>query len=952
MAPSQDESTPAPRARGAAGARLAEQAARHAPDPLLLATEGQVQWVSESVEAALGWSPAELTDRRLVDLCHPDDQGALTSLISEAGVGGAHRGVIRMMAKDGRHLRVLVTLAHGDGKDSGVLAGTVREIDQRAQRDQDAADLLAWQREITRQSGEALLRVDDTGHVARADPSITSLLGWTPQEIIGRGPAELAHPDDEPRLTAAWSPAAATRSASATGPAASVAFRGACKDGSWKWLEERGLPIRSAPDTESIRMLRLRDITAEMATREAIEEERSHHRSIIDAILDPFVVLEAVRDSDGRIVDFTFAEANSAACEFNQTTPDQLIGARLLGQHPAAGLTELFASYVRVVDDAEPFIRNAWSYPQDLLGGALRKYDVRAVKFDDGLAQTWRDVTERAEAHAQVTLSAARLRAVMDAMVDPQVLSEPIRAQDGTITDFVIEDANVQACAAIGLRLDEIIGRTLRTVLPDLTQAELMARYVTVADSGEPMVLDDFPQVSERLPLERILDIRCTQVQGGQINLTWRDVTERRRDRRLLAESEARMRAVMDAAPVGMARIGLDDRFEEVNPALCRMLLHEAEWLKHHGMVDILHPEDASNNHRMREAVAQGTQQSATWEERLVRSDGHTLWALHSLAAIRDRDGAITSFVSQFEDVTEAHLSRERVSASERLYRLLAENASDVVVHLREGTISWISPSVANVLGGEKQDWIGERLRNYIHPFDLRAYDESLDRASAGEATMRRTRICTHDGQYHWIEAHFAPFRDESGIVDGVSASMRNVDVEVQALAELDRQTRIDALTGLMTRREAMRRIEEESVGLRREPGGVLAVLFCDVDRFKDINDAFGHAIGDAVLRTLATRITEAVRLDDVVARMGGDELIVMITGAHDLGEATEVAEKLRRVARAPMRISDAEVRTSLSIGVILAEPGEPVDALIARADAAMYQAKEAGRDRVVALPA
>lgn len=920
---------------------MLEQAALHAPDPLVFVEQGQLAWISPAVEGALGWSPEEVRSQQLADLCHEEDQGALAALVILAAAGGAHRGVIRMKARDGRFLRMLVTLAPGNGHGSGALAGTVREIDQRVASEQRSHELLQWHTELSRRSGEVLLQVDDSAHVTWVSPAVTELLGWTQQEIIGRGPAELAHPKDVALLMQAWGPAGTDESS------APISFRCASKDGSWKWVQEQGLPLPAHEASRPIRMSRLRDITDLVAVQDQVEVEIAHHRSVIDSIIDPFVVLEAIRDSSGSIVDFAFADANAAACAFNRTSYDQLIGSRLLGRHPAAGLTELLGSYVATVEEGTPFIRNSWSYPQDLLLGEIRKYDVRAVKFGDGIAQTWRDATQRVEEADRLAQSEARLRAVIDAVVDPQLICLPVKSQDGIIQDFIIEDANEEVCAISGTKLDEIAGNGLRALFPELTRADLFDEYARVATSGVPALLDDITARDPRTGLERTLDIRCTQIQGSQVNLTWRDQTDRQRDRKLLAESEAQLRAIMEAAPGGMARLSLSGRFEEVNPALCRMLMHEPEWLKRHSIHDVLHPEDAPTHHRMRAEVAKGDQPSVTWEERLVRADGHTIWALQSLAAIRSDSGAIVSYVSQLEDVTATHQARERVNASERLYRLLAENASDVVVHLREGLISWVSPSVSAVLGGSQSDWIGRRLRESVHPFDLRIYDELLDKANLGDPLIRRARICAHDGAYHWIEAHVAPFIDESGRADGVSASMRNVDVEVQALAELDRQARVDTLTGLVTRREAMHRIEESE--LRREPGGGLALLFCDIDHFKAINDEFGHGVGDLVLRALANRMTEAVRLDDVVARMGGDELLVLVGGVHDITEATEVAEKLRHVAMQPIRVNGDEVWTSLSIGVTLARPGEPADALIARADAAMYQAKAAGRNSVVA---
>lgn len=122
--------------------------------------------------------------------------------------------------------------------------------------------------------------------------------------------------------------------------------------------------------------------------------ERDLLRASVDSMLDPFVVLTAVRGADGGILDFVFTEANAAACAFNGLSYEELIGVPLLGHHPAAGTTDLFERYVHVVETGEPLVLHDWSYPQDMLGGQVRRYDVRGFKVGDGLVQTWRDVTD------------------------------------------------------------------------------------------------------------------------------------------------------------------------------------------------------------------------------------------------------------------------------------------------------------------------------------------------------------------------------------------------------------------------------------------------------------------------------------------------------------------------------------------------------------------------------
>ena len=127
-------------------------------------------------------------------------------------------------------------------------------------------------------------------------------------------------------------------------------------------------------------------------------------------------------------------------------------------------------------------------------------------------------------------------------------------------------------------------------------------------------------------------------------------------------------------------------------------------------------------------------------------------------------------------------------------------------------------------------------------------------------------------------------------------------------------------------------------------------MIFCDVDRFKDINDTFGHATGDAVLVELTRRITDSIRREDLVARMGGDEILVLLADTHGRDEAVRIAEKIRQRVTEPTTVDGQALSVTISIGVSVLVAGEKADALIARADQAMYEAKRLGRDRVIAI--
>jgi diguanylate cyclase (GGDEF)-like protein/PAS domain S-box-containing protein len=300
-----------------------------------------------------------------------------------------------------------------------------------------------------------------------------------------------------------------------------------------------------------------------------------------------------------------------------------------------------------------------------------------------------------------------------------------------------------------------------------------------------------------------------------------------------------------------------------------------------------------------------------------------------------------------WRDVTEQHIATERLENSEAMFRLLAENSSDVVLQLdTEGRITWVSPSLTPALGWSPAQWIGRTIGSVLEPVDhLVDVEEGIRRAVEGHSTVFRTRLAAKGGGFHWVEIHAGPSRAADGSIDGVVGSFRVVDAEVAAAGLLERRARTDDLTSLLNRKEAIERID----ALTSRTGQRIAVLSCDIDWFKTVNDIHGHAAGDSVLQTVAERIRGCLRSgDDLAARIGGDELLVVLHGVRDLDDAVAVAEKLRRRTAEPIHTAVGPIAVTLSIGVTLAHPSESIDALLARADAAMYQAKNGGRNQVV----
>ncbi len=424
---------------------------------------------------------------------------------------------------------------------------------------------------------------------------------------------------------------------------------------------------------------------------------------------------------------------------------------------------------------------------------------------------------------------------------------------------------------------------------------------------------------------------------------------EAARAHRAQAEADQRFRLSMQNAAVGMSLNGLDGRFLDLNEALCRMLDRPRPLLEGMRWQELVHPDDRRMGLERRRALLEGRQDSYRLRERFLRPDGQVVWGDLSVSCVRDGAGEVLYVICQLIDITAQVLAQQDLARQEERYRLLAENSSDVVVHLRDNRVVWVSSSIAVTLGAPPPHWIGRRVVELIHPEDLPVYGEAVLAMDASAPIVRRGRVRAADGTLHWIEAHAKTFVDQQGQPDGIAASFRIVDAEVQAQADLDYRARYDQLTGLLNRREVFARYG--ALMERPDPrAGRTAVLFCDVDRFKTINDSHGHGAGDDVLRALAQRIRQCLRSQDLPARLGGDEFLVLLHGVHSLDDALGVATKIHGLGCLPVASQGRQITTSLSIGVALAQPHESLQALIARADAAMYGAKQGGRNRVIAI--
>jgi diguanylate cyclase (GGDEF)-like protein len=288
--------------------------------------------------------------------------------------------------------------------------------------------------------------------------------------------------------------------------------------------------------------------------------------------------------------------------------------------------------------------------------------------------------------------------------------------------------------------------------------------------------------------------------------------------------------------------------------------------------------------------------------------------------------------------------------------------SADTTLMLNSGNFIFTAVLPKNLAGQETDAWKNGSILRVTGVCSVE-FDPRLSVLADGMAVPKSFRVLMRSPgdvvvvqkPSWWTPAHallllaFA-FAATLGVLAWVAALRRRVQRQADLLRESEERFRHmalhDALTGLATRLLLQDRMDAAVLTAKRHQAG-LALLVVDLDRFKDVNDTFGHPAGDEVLRVTADRLLEAVRKSDTVARIGGDEFVVLLADLHDLHVAERIASSIVKALAAPVLFEGVEMLVSVSVGVCTASAGElDAEALFRGADAALYQAKASGRNR------
>ncbi|AFY40182.1 response regulator receiver modulated diguanylate cyclase/phosphodiesterase with PAS/PAC sensor(s) [[Leptolyngbya] sp. PCC 7376] len=406
-----------------------------------------------------------------------------------------------------------------------------------------------------------------------------------------------------------------------------------------------------------------------------------------------------------------------------------------------------------------------------------------------------------------------------------------------------------------------------------------------------------------------------------------------------LRESESKFRQISECIDEVFWLTNYDSRtrcftnVEYVSPAFEKVWGKETQVLydNHFEWTNAIHIDDRQ---RVIHAFSDEAIKGAFEEEyRVVTPDGGVRWIYDRGFPIHDKAGEVYRVAGIAQDITErkvAELERDRVF---KLSLDLLFVAND------QGELERVNPAWTKLLGYSSQELQNQSFWDFIHPDDLDLVEQdSLQLLSNGkEIDSLELRCRRKDNSYIWTAWNIVPFLRENRLY----GAGRNIAQRKASEARFVHEILHDALTGLSNRVHVMQQIKQAIKKERRHPDHHFAVLFIDLDNFKQINDTLGHLIGDKLLIKIAKILEKSVREIDSVARLGGDEFLILLEDFYVLQDVLRVVERIQDHLKTSFMLESHEVFSSASIGIVIGTPDyQSVSDIIRDADIAMYRAK------------
>ena len=424
---------------------------------------------------------------------------------------------------------------------------------------------------------------------------------------------------------------------------------------------------------------------------------------------------------------------------------------------------------------------------------------------------------------------------------------------------------------------------------------------------------------------------------------------QREQAQQALALSEERWKFALEGAGDGVwdrnletGEVVFSTRYREIYGFAGDDLVHHQE-----AWDERIHPEDLPMARADRDAYFAGRTQTYASERRMQCKDGSWKWILsRGMVVARDAQGKPLRMIGTHTDITERHRREEELRLASTVFTTMDEA---VVVTDMENVIISVNPAFTVITGYSPDEVVGKNpklLASGMHPAEF--YREMWDTLGRDGSWHGEIRNRSKSGRLYVEWLSIKQVRDDNGLATHYVAVFSDISERKLIEERMHNLAHYDVLTGLPNRALFADRLRQTIAKARRDRTR-MALMFIDLDKFKPVNDLHGHHVGDLLLKEVALRLSQCLRrASDTVGRLGGDEFVVMLPEIESLQDVMVVARAILKTLNQPFQVAGHPINISSSIGIAMfPEHGNDEDVLLRSADAAMYRAKESGRNRV-----
>ncbi|MGM0898206.1 MAG: PAS domain S-box protein [Bacillota bacterium] len=509
-----------------------------------------------------------------------------------------------------------------------------------------------------------------------------------------------------------------------------------------------------------------------------------------------------------------------------------------------------------------------------------------------------------------------------------------------------LESINAGAEKIIGYSLEELLGKPFMSIIPPEEAEKVRQHFQRTIHGKQP----EGHALVFRHKNGQLIDLQAMNipimVDGELVGIHGivTDVTEVNRAQQALTETKEMLEIFWENSIDPIFYIDTKGDILKVNPAFEEIFgFTEEEMVSGKGTIIPSHMR--FDQDQIVERILNGETVNSHDTLRISKS-GKPLNIISSYSPVRNADKEVTGATIIYKNVTELKKAERELQKSQEKYRLITESTFDIITMIDlSGQIEYVSPANERILGHPGQSYIGSPFTQNVHPDDAFDLIESVaSLINGGEPVTVEARFRHQDGHYIWMEVSPTPVLMNGEVVQLFTIA-RDITERRKLQNEVAKMAFYDHLSGIPNRRTFDDKLKK-AISEAADSGKKVAVLMLDGRKFKKINDQFGHDAGDAVIKEMAKRLQSCIRPIDTPARLGGDEMGVILPDLDSMELAESTAKRILESYEAPVVFNGFEINMGAGIGIAV-YPDDATDEkqLLKCADMALYEAKRLNQD-------